>query len=98
MYVSAEINLVVTRNRITNMPTGGIGAYNLFLRCDLIDNNIAYRAYGNQRRASIGVTQLFGHLRIAGNVIIDTGLSQGGDRASANVYGIGLSISARGHG
>jgi hypothetical protein len=82
-----EITPVVTQSRITDMARAAILASDLTGRCDLTDNRIAHCAYSIGAPASIAVTRLTGELRIAGNEVIDSGLSLNGT-SNAPVSGI----------
>ncbi len=83
-----ETTPVVTQNRITDMARAAIAGIDLFARCDVTENRIAACGYGTAGSGSILVVLALGELRIAGNEIIDTGVSLAG-ASVAPAYGIG---------
>jgi hypothetical protein len=87
--LAQETTPVVTQNRITDMRLAAIAGLELIARADLTENRIAACGYGAQNAAAIAVILALGELRIAGNEVIDTGLSLAG-ASIAPVYGIAV--------
>ncbi len=85
--LAQETTPIVTQNRITDMRLAAIAGLELVARADLTENRIAACGYGSPNAASIAIILALGELRIAGNEIIDTGLSLAG-ASTAPVFGI----------
>jgi hypothetical protein len=82
-----ETTPMVTQNRITDMRLAAIAGIQLIARCDVTANRIAACAYGKEKSASIAVVLAHRELHIAGNEVIDSGVSPAGAQI-APAYGI----------
>jgi hypothetical protein len=87
VWLVQETTPVVTQNRITDMRLAAVAGSKLIARCDVTDNRIAACAFGSQGSGSIAIVLAQGELRIAGNEIIDSGVSLAG-LSVAPTYGI----------
>lgn len=83
-----ETGAAVADNRIALMTTGAIGGKSLLARTDMTSNQITNCALDGGGTAAIAVEGANGPLRIAGNEILDTGVSLSPPGNATPVYGI----------
>ncbi len=88
VFLFQEIGAVIADNRIALMATGGIGGLALLARTDMTGNRISNCALDGGGMAAITVQGANGALRIAGNEILDTGVSIAPAANATPVYGI----------
>jgi hypothetical protein len=79
MLLTGQLTATVSDNHITNAALGGVAAISIDARTELADNRIAECAFAQSQLplAALSVVGAFGELRVAGNEIIDTGVSFG---------------------
>ncbi len=91
VLLAVETGAVVTENRITFMAQSGVGGVVLLGRTDITQNRIAGCGLAGGAASAIGVLTAFGMLRIAGNEVLDTGVSPTG-AVAVPVHGIGAAM------
>ena len=86
LFLGFETGAVIAENRIAVMVNGGIGGLALIARTDISNNRISNCAMAGNATSAIGILISYGPVRIAGNEVLDTGISAAG--AATPVYGI----------